>query len=239
MKLTNNTQNLLTSALEIANTMGMDALILDKTSLRSHNKQDGIALIMPTKNMDLEFDSIAVGRVDVLLQRLKTFKDCHIEYDLMQNQTEDQKVVANVKIVSGKTKLGYKCHDPARLSIIKGINDADAYEITFNSFDVKAIVNGINAMKSDFIHLGSDDDTVNVKISDSQGDFFSHEMPRAIESLTDSNQSLTKTYKCKLISKILNKCIEKNLDKIDIKITKRGIMIVPSNNMNIYVFPER
>ena len=128
MKITKNTQTIIKNAVDIATTLGIENLVIDKISLRGENKELGIVLLLPTKNIELEFDAIGLGRISLLKSRMQMLNDAQIEFDLMDKGQQDV-IVSNLKLISGRTKIGFKCSDPTRINAPKSINDTVFYEI--------------------------------------------------------------------------------------------------------------
>lgn len=239
MKITKETQKIIRNAVEIATTLGVESLVMDTFSLRGENKELGIAIIMPTKDMELEFDAIGLGRIGLLKTRLQMLSDAEIQFDVMNKDSED-KVVSNLKMVSGRTKIGFKCHDPKLINAPKAINDPVFYEMHLSSADVETIVKGIATMSSETVNFSTEKETIFVKISDVQGDMFTHELDTSVDIKDDTACSLSKTYKSKTLRTIFTNYIRKDDNHIlPISITRRGVMRISVLGMNIYLFPER
>lgn len=239
MKITKETQQIIRNAVEIATTLGVESLVMDTFSLRGENKELGIAIIMPTKGMELEFDAIGLGRTALLKSRLQMLSDAQIEFDVINKDAED-KVVSNLRIISGRTKIGFKCHDPKLINAPKAINDPVYYEMRLSAADVETVVKGISTMSSESVNFSTDDATLFVKISDVQGDMFSHELDTRVDIKDDAAGSLSKTYKSKTLRTIFTNYIRKDdSHALPISITRRGVMRISVLDMNIYLFPER
>lgn len=239
MKITKKTEKILRNAVDIASTLGVEAIVMDSFSLRGENKELGIAIIMPTKDMEIEFDAIGIGRVNLLKNRLQLLQDAQIEFDCMARD-DDEKLVSNLKIVSGRTKIGFKCQDPRKITAPKGIADPTFYKMELNDADVQLIIKGIATMSSENINFNTEDETISVGISDIEGDLFSHQLEGSVTIVDDSAPSLSKTYKSKTLRTIFTNYIRKDDNEIlPISITRRGVMCIHVLGMNVYLFPER
>jgi hypothetical protein len=238
MKITKETQKIIKNAIEIATTLGVENIVMDKFSLRGENKELGIAIILPTQDMDLEFDAIGLGRIALLKSRLQMLDGAEIQFDTMDKS--DATIVSKLTIALGKTKIGFKCQDPKLINAPKAINDPIFYEMNLNESDVETLIKGIGTMSSDTVNFSTDDDTIFVKISDVQGDMFTHELDSKVELKDDSAPSLSKSYKSKTLRTIFTNYIRKDDNNIlPLSITRRGVMKLVILGMNIYLFPER
>lgn len=230
---------MLQNAVEIGSTLGIERIVIDSFSLRGENKELGIAVIMPTKDQELEFTALGIGRVALLKSRMLMFPDSSIQYEKMDLDGDDV-VVSNLKIVNGNTKVGFKCHDPKLINAPKAIKDPVHYTMTLTTSDVETVIKGISTMSAENINFSTDDDDVFVKISDSQGDMFSHKLQSSVERESDEVGSLSKTYKSKTLRTIFTNYIRKDDNKVlPISITRRGVMCITVLDMTIYLFPER
>lgn len=238
-KLTKETQTIIKNAVDIATTLGIESLVIDSFSLRGENKELGIAIIMPTKDVTLEFEAIGIGRVPLLKSRMQLLEKSDITFDVFKKD-EETNIVANLAFVQGRTKLAFKCSDPKMIQAPKVINDPIFYEMQFNDEDVKTAINGIGTMSSEAINFSNTDDTIFLKISDSEGDTFSHELESKLVLLDDTALSLNKSYKAKTLRTIFTNYIRKDDNNILlVSITRRGVMRISVLGMFIYMFPER
>lgn len=239
MKITKGTQQIIRNAVGVATTLGIESIVIDKFSLRGENKELGIAMIMPTKHIDLEFTALGLGRIALLKNKLQLLSNATISFDVM-NKDEEDVVVSKLKLVDGKTKIEFKCHDPKFINAPKSINDPVYFNMEFAPTDVELIVKGVSTMASDTINFSTEDDAVYAKISDIHGDNFSHELSTILKLEDDNAGSLSKTYKSKTLKTIFTNYIRKDDNQIlPISITRRGVMKITVMEMDIYLFPER
>ena len=238
-KITKETQTIIKNAVDIASTLGIESMVMDTISLRGENKELGIAIIMPTKDISLEFEAIGLGRVPLLKNRMAMLDKSDITFEVFKKD-EDTNIVASLKFTQGRTNLSFKCADPKMIQAPKVINDPIFYEMQLNEEDVQIVVKGIGTMSSETINWANTDETIFLKISDTEGDMFTHELDGKITLLDDTAPSLNKTYKAKTLRTIFTNYIRKDDNNIlPISITRRGVMRIPVLGMFIYMFPER
>lgn len=237
--ITKETESIIRNAVDIASTLGIESIVMDGFSLRGENKELGIAIIMSTKDLNLEFDAIGIGRVNLLKSRLQLLQSAKIEFDCMPKDDEST-VVSNLKIISGRTKIGFKCQDPRKIVAPKGIADPIFYKMELKDEDIQLIIKGISTMSSDTMHFNTDAQKISVSISDIEGDIFSHQLDGTVTIVDDSAPSLSKSYRSKTLKTIFTNYIRKDDNEVlPISITRRGVMCIQVLGMNIYLFPER
>lgn len=238
-KLTKQTQLTIKNAVEIASTLGVESIVMDEISLRGENKELGVAIILPMADVDVEFDSIGITRVALLKSRLQMLENPKITFQTLPS-TEDELHVASLDFEQGRTKISFKCGDAKRIQAPKSINDAIFYEMQLNDEDVQVIIKGINSMASDVVNFGTEDENILIKISDSTGDMFTHQLEGTVTVLDDTAPALCKSYKAKTLRTIFTNYIRKDENTIlPIAITRRGVMRISVLNMYIYLFPNR
>jgi len=238
-KIKNETLLLLKNAVEISSTLGVETMVMDGISLRGENKELGVAIIMPTKDIDLEFDAIGIGRIPLLKSRMQMLDAADVTFDIFKRDT-DELFVSNIQFKQGRTKLSFKCADPKMISAPKVINDPIFWEMQLNDADVQTLIKGIGTMSSEVVNFTSEDQKMTVKISDTEGDMFAHELEGEVTIVDDSAPSLCKSYKAKTLRTIFTNYIRKDENSIlPISVTRRGVMRISVLNMFIYVFPER
>lgn len=240
MKLSNNTQKIIKNAVDVASTLGIESIVIDAFSLRGENKELGIAIIMPTAGVDLEFDALGIGEVGTLKNRLKLLESGALSVEYKDSVNPDELMVSMLSLKEGRTTADYKCHDAKLISAPKSINDPTAYEMQFADADVSRIIKGIGSMNSTSIHFSTLNGALLAKISDTRGDMFTHELETTFTALLDDSGELSKSYKSKTLAVIFNNYIRKDDNtSLPVSITKRGVMRITVLDMNIYIFPER
>lgn len=238
-KITKDTQTIIKNAVEIASTIGIETMVLDGLSLRGENKELGVCIIMPTKDIPLQFDSLGISRVPLLKSRMQMLDKSDVSFDIFKKDEEDI-IVSTLKFVQGRTSMSFKCADPKLISAPKVINDPIFYEMQLIDGDVETIIKGISSMSSETLNVSTEGDKIFVKISDKEGDMFSHELEGDVSLLDDTAPALNKSYKSKTLRTIFTNYIRKDENNIlPISVTRRGIMRISVLNMFIYVFPER
>lgn len=238
-KISKPTQKIIKNAIDVATTLGIESLVWDSFSLRGENQELSISIIMPTKDIDSEFDALGMSRIALLKNRMQLMENADVSFETF-DKGDDQTIVSNLKFTQGKSTVSFRCADPNHIKAPKAINDPIHYELTLNEKDVEFIVKGITTMNSEVINLSVTDGKLVIKISDKEGDMFSHETEGDVELADDASETVSKTYKSKTLRTIFTNYIKKDDNSIlPISITRRGVMRISVLGMWIYMFPER
>lgn len=239
MKSKLETQKIIKNAVDVATVLGIEAVVMDKFSLRGENKELGVVIIMPTSDIDLEIDAIGLGNIGALKNRMSMLNDANITYQLM-DKYDDEKIVGQIKLSQGRTNISYKCSDPKMIRAPKIINNPTRYKLHLKEEDVQTVIKGIGTMASEYVTFVTEEGKSFFKISDNQGDLFSHELDASIDYIEDDGVELTKTYKAKTLRTIFTNYIRKDdATLLPVEVTSRGIMKLLVLGMTIYLFPER
>ena len=238
-KLQTEIEVLVKNAIEIASVLGIETVVVDNFSLRGENKELGVCIIVPTKDLKMDFDALGIGRIVELKKRIGLLEDGTIQYELNE-KNEEEKIVSTLKITQGRSKVSFRCHNPKKIEAPKAINDPIFYEMTLSDNDVNFLIKGVATMSSEAINFSTVDGKVSVNLSDAQGDVLNHELESDLEVKDDSATDLSKRYKAKTLATIFRNYIKKDdNDILPISITRRGVMRLTIMGMFVYLFPER
>lgn len=239
MNLNKEIYQLLTNAVELSTVLGIEKVVLDNISLRGQNKEDGIAIIKSSKDLDMDFDAIGLGRLSELKSRINVFKSPTITYETTVKNELTNIIKLNFK--ENKTKIGYRCYEPRLIEAPKAINDPVFYSMEINENDIEFIIKGITTMGSSCVNFTIEPDNKNlvINISDNEGDMFTHTVD-TVPEINEDASILSKSYKSKVLRTIFNNYIKKDeRETFTISITKRGVMLLVVNDISVYLFPER
>lgn len=232
---------ILRNAVSLANMLDIEQLVMDSFSLRAQNQSNGSVIIMPTGDkLPLPFDAIGIGRVDVLKTRLGMLTDPKIQYDVNDKDAELQ-TVTKLKISGGKTTIGFKCHEPKLIKAPKSINDDVLHEIIMTEKELNTIIKGISVMGTERVNImTTGDHEVVISIADDDGDSFTQKLEKPVHYVGDHEDTLSKTYKSKILRVILSYYIKNDeRAELTVTITKRGVIKASMFGIDVYLFPER
>lgn len=239
-ELTQKTELVIRNAIDIATTLGIETMVIDSFSLRGQNIDNGVIMIKSMKDHKLEFDSMGLGRLNALKNRLNLFGKPSIKYDVV-DEDASQSVVAKLKIAEGRSSVTYKCQAPNLIKAAKAINDVDYCKLVFKDEDVKTLLKGVGVIENISVNITIDDETVKITVSEKEGDSFTHELLVSATYLSDKTDIISKSFKSQVLKIILSNYIKKDesAEVLTATITQRGIMRFEILDLNIYLFPER
>lgn len=234
------TLTLLQDALDTATMLGIERLVIDNLSLRGESQDNGTLMLLPFPDgTELDFGSMGIGRVPVLKARLKLLgADGTITPEYKQRDSGEQ-FVFRLELKKNKTKIDFKCTDPAQVRAPKAFKDPDAFGFQFTAEDIKMMVSAKAAMQADTVTFRSGDNgTVNYTISASEGDALVHELESGLDIKTTTD-TFAASYKTKILFPVLKEISDAAKEApVDVVVTKRGILKIEVNGIPAYVFPE-
>lgn len=234
------TEIIIRNAVDIATTLGIESMVIDSFSLRGQNIENGVIMIKSMKDATLEFDSIGLGRLATLKNRLNVFGKPTIKYELLTTDTT-QNIVAKLKISESRSSITYRCQAPNLIKAAKAVNDPEFCKIVFKDDDVKTLLRGIGVIENVAVNITVEDAGVKITVAEKEGDAFTHDLCDDAIYSTDKDDILSKTYKSQVLKIILSNYIKKDeeAEVLTASITQRGILRFQVLDLDIYLFPER
>lgn len=237
--LSKGTLTLLKDAMDTANILGIERMVIDNHSLRGESQQQTFMLLPFPEGTELEFGAIGISRIPVLQARLKLLGNDGTIIPEYKTRDSGDNFVFRLALKSGKTKIDFKCADPAQIKAPKRFTDPVNFAWTLNAQDIKLMLSTKRAMDSKTVSfISKDGNTVSFSISASEGDALTHELDSVLDSKTTTN-TFAVSYKVAILFPLLNEIMEaaKEAD-VAVEITKRGILQVEVHGITTYIFPE-
>lgn len=234
------TISLLQDALDTATKLGIERIVIDNFSLRGESQENATLMLLPFPDgTELDFGSIGIGRVPVLQARLKLLGVGGTITPEYKQRDSGEQFVFRLELKKNKTKIDFKCTDPAQVRAPKAFKDPDAFRFQFTSEDINLMINAKRAMQADTVTLGSKDGSVvNYSISATEGDALVHELSSELESMTGTG-TFSSSYKTKILFPVLKEISDEAKEgPVDVVVTKRGILKIEVNGIPSYIFPE-
>lgn len=234
------TISLLQDAIDTATKLGIERIVIDNLSLRGESQENATLMLLPFPDgTELDFGSIGIGRVPVLKARMKLLgSDGTITPEYKQRDSGEQ-FVFRLELKKNKTKIDFKCTDPAQVRAPKAFKDPDAFGFQFTSEDIQLMISAKAAMQADTVTLGTKDGkVVNYSISATEGDALVHELTSDLDIKT-STETFSASYKTKILFPVLKEISDEAKDgPVEVVVTKRGILKIEVNGIPSYIFPE-
>ncbi len=234
------TVSLLQSAIEVATILGIEKMVIDSHSVRGESKDNGTFMLLPfPPDMELEFGSIGITRIPVFNQRMKLIGEQGSLTPDYKDRDSGDKFVFRIVLKKGRTKIDFKCADPAHIRAPKAFNDPEYFSFTVTPDDIDLMLKAKAAMQSENVTFASKDGkVVKFSISASEGDVLDHELESELDTKTPT-ETFASSYKSKILFPVLRSIIDDaKQEAVTVTLTKRGIMKIDVNDIPTYIFPE-
>lgn len=240
-ELSLHTQMLITKCINICSITGIGKFIIDKNCIRGMVDDMDSGIFMLEKFEEplnyLEFDSIGIGRVDVLKTRLNLLENGGKLFFTTKTKNDNTVVVSKLILKGNKTVIEYSCTDPTHIKAPKNINDEFVYSFDVSQDTIKIMSKIISAISVDHISFSSEKDgSVRFKATDSEGDLFNHLISESYSSKEGDNFFFS--YKIKLLLPLFKNAFINN-KSLHVDISKRGYLQFKISDLNIYILADR
>lgn len=237
-KFKKQTTDYIKQVIHIAHLLGIEGLIIDSESARGSSQESALGILSKfPANTVHEFDTIAISRVATLRSRMQLLGE---DFDIIpeyKTLSDGKTLLYRIKLKKGKTSIEFKCANPAQIKTKKNINDAKCFTFRIESETIKILNRISSAMSTETVTFSSNDgNTVNINISDGEGDIFNHLVSDTVQiHLPETKKTFTTSLKLKTLITLFKE--EKN-GGIDLDVTQRGLICLKIHNIDCFVFPE-
>lgn len=239
-KMSNGALQLLNDAITVATILGIERVVIDNHSLRGESQDNGTMLLFPfPQGTELEFGAMGISRVPVLRARMRLLGDEGIVTPEYKVRDSGEKFIFRLGLSKSRTKIDFKCADPAQIRAPKAFNDPEHFGFSVSAEDITMMLAAKTAMQADTVSfISSDSKTVSYSVHASEGDVLAHELDTSLDIKEDVD-TFTFSYKTKILFPVLKEIMDVAKDgNVDIVITRRGILKIEVKDIPIYVFPE-
>lgn len=247
VKLPKKLVSTLTDSVEVAGLLGINSIVLDGHSVRGRHHEAGTIFVMNfDADTEWEFGAIGITRIPELSKRLNLMKtrgdDFTIEAEL-KTRGEDVTYAGRLTLKHAKTKVEYKCGDPTLIKAPKGLADEEYFTCALTRDDIKFIKSANSAMGADKLIFSNPKDTDNfvISIPNKEDEKVVHETDGVVGYLSDAT-SFSFAYDSKILIMAINsmeKILRKDdLDALEMKITRRGVLTFPVKGITTYIIPS-
>lgn len=167
-------------AIRVAKIVGIDKLIVEPTSIRGIDDARSVFLLQ-TENLPVIPVQLAIGRLNLFQARLDVVKtQDKFSIETVSKTVKDTKTYTDYEFVymlvmkAGKTKIDFRCVDPARIEVPRKIKTVDGVNVAITPEVVNLLQKGMAATGADTVKLLSTSAGVSFEMIDVNGDVFSH-----------------------------------------------------------------
>ena len=240
MKLKDETIKYLKNVMTTAQLVGVDVVVIESNLVRGMDDGRSVFILQDKDVPDMEFGAIGITRLSSLTSRMKIAEELDnfsVEATLVEE--DDGYTFARALIMKGKgLKVDYRCAKPAQLVASqqagpKQMKDDIEFCVEFDKSMVDMLHKGQAAMKSDEVSIISNDG-VTFELLDVNNDVFSHKFAdETINLLGEENTKFAYRYPTKVLLMLL-----KNTEDVLFKVSKRGLLCIDINGLNVYMLPQ-
>jgi hypothetical protein len=215
--------------------------MIDKSGLRAKQDETAVYLIEPGDYSFLEFDSFYITRVSALFSRIKMFETTKMDYNMFIDTKEldnGDKIVTTLVLKSDSTKASFGCCTlPQKARMPKKVNDPTLVDFTVDKKSIDVLKRGVSAMGGEFVTLYNDGDKIYAKVRDIEGDTLTHTISEDYNISLPDVDDFSFEYEFKVAIPLLWESAREH-EEFRIRLTRRGIMGLNINGLNMYIFAE-
>lgn len=223
----------------IANSIGIESIVIDSESLRGMS-DDGVFIISEHNIKQFKQTPVGISRVSILNSRfnlLKSDKIPKIELDFKERDN-GEKILLRFKIKDKRTALDFKCADPTMIKNKKVLKEPLSYSFSLTEETIDLMTRTNSAMQTDKINFILDNGKIYFNISDVEGDTLKHLVSESVKIKPDIKPSFLINMKNKSILNLFKLALKGKSD-VNINVSEiRNVLNFEIDFVNIYVVPE-
>lgn len=227
------------SVVKTAKSVGIDNVIIEPNMVRAMDESRTVVIFQNTNVPAMEFNSIGISRIDVLLARYEIANSTQGFSAEVATKGDGDDEFATSLILKGKgTKIDYRCGDPSKINAPRTINDTNRYRVQLNSDAVTLLQKGAAAMDAENVSIISNEG-VSFELVDINNDIFKHTFADTAELIPDENGDVASTnkfahrYPVKTLLALFRSNPEGTFD-----VGQKGILSFSMNGLTVYVLPQ-
>lgn len=237
MQVDKPTLQYLENLVSTAGMFGIDSMIIEPGRVRGLH-EDGTSAILHTDNVpDLDFKSVGLNRVGLFSSRYNMAKGSDdFTVDVTPNDKDDPQFARALTMKAKGFKVDYRCANPATIRAVKAFaGDYPKYKARMHPEAVVYMIKGTSAMQVDEATIFGSQQRVGLKMIDINGDELEYIFGENVDLLQGDEKefSFSHRYPVKLLQTMFKGHSDSNFI-----ITHRGLLRMPVNGLDVYVFPR-
>lgn len=220
-----------------AGMFGIDSMIIEPGRVRGLH-EDGTTAILQTENVpELEFKSVGLNRVGLFSSRYNMAKggdDFTVE--VTPNDKDDPQFARALTMKAKGFKVDYRCANPATIRAMKAFaGDYPKYKARMHPEAVVYMIKGTSAMQVDEVTIFGSQERIGLKMIDVNGDELEYIFGENVDLLQGDEKQFSFSYRYPV--KLLQVLFKGHSDSA-FAITHRGLLRMPVNGLDVYMFPK-
>jgi hypothetical protein len=255
MELSTEVKQYIGNVLKIAKTLDIPYIVFDNECVRGNHQDEGSMIIQREGKPQFPFTTMGIARIPVLMSRLGLLgSDVKIEaeerdrngptgqqqLDFVTGATAPavSRLVFKLLLSKGRTKLDYKCADPALFDKIpRNLKDPPFFSFRIDAETVKLLQSMRTALDGEIVTLSGGKNGVVFKVSDTDGDQMDHHASNSVIYTSECDKEhFNFSYKNKILIPLLKDALVD--DHVDIVLTRRGFLNLKVLGVNVYLTTE-
>ncbi len=232
-KITKTTLALIKRTIDIADANQIEQILFANKKIRGHSVQNGIFILQEVDD-DFEFPPLALSRLSTLRKRL-ALVDNITEYEAFSVNDPTNTRVNQLILKSKRTKIEFRCANPDNIRCPAKVNDPVFYSFDMDADTVTVLNRVTSAMGSEIVTFYGNKKQPNllIKVQDNNKDLLEHMTESIITWNADCDtEEFSFIYSSKKVARLLRDSIT------TVKITRKGLLVTPSNGINVYTVAE-
>lgn len=230
-KISRKTIDIIFAALKAALAIKSDDILFDQEGVYARAVETNILIIQPLDDV-FEFTALGIGRIADLYSRLKLVIDDETLTGLFEEYREGK--VSKLIFKTKKTKMEFRCKDPAMVKVRKVLKDPMVLSFPLNSDAIRFLTAGTVAMKNKSVTFRLEDEKIFIRLMDGEGDILDHVVTSDITLADGQDEAQSFSYDMPKLAPLLNA----HKENTKVNISQRGIMNLSSDGFSIYLIPD-
>jgi hypothetical protein len=236
-KISKATLALIKRTIDIAEANDIEHVLFANKKIRGHSIENGIFILQEVEE-EFEFPPLALTRLSTLKKRL-ALVDNITEYDAFYVNDPTGAKVVQLILKSKRTKIEFRCANPDNVRCPIRVSDPVFYTFDMDADTVTVLNRVTSAMGAEVVAFYGNKSQPNllIKVQDNNKDLLEHttESPIIWDQECDTEE-FNFIYSSKKIARLLRDSVASNYKTV--KITRKGMLITPSNGINVYTVAE-
>ena len=236
MKVEQNILKYINSVVTTAKVAGIDNIIIEPGRVRALDDNNTVILLHTANVPDMPFGSIGLNRIDIFMARYALAQTADkFEMEAVVDGPDDNKYARSLTMKAKGVKIDFRCANPATIRAPRSLNDAPSCTASMTADAVLYLSKGMSAMETDEVRLFGDSSSISLEMIDINGDKLTFDIGDDVASEDPAATDISFSHKYPV--KLLQTLFKSNHDT-PFHISKRGMLRIAVNGLDVYVLPK-
>lgn len=234
MKITPELVKYIQTAINVAQMVGIEELIIEPGMVRGMDVARTVAIIQDTDVPELPCGALGITRLKVLESRINvvgSMEDFVVEVTVK----DGTKHAFSLSLKAKGTKIDYRCGDPTLIQAKKKINDPLVYKVKITPEAVELLQKGMSAMSTKTVAVICNSEGVSFELVDNNNDVFKHVFANSVEFLGEAQTANPPKFAYRYSAPLLLSVLKKGATEFDVGSV--GLLKVKVEGLNVLLIP--